>query len=200
MEKPAPTAHPIHELLARRWSPLAFDERPVEGEKLQRLLEAARWSPSSFNEQPWAFFVGTREDAEAHERLERCLVPGNRAWAARAPVLILSAAKQDFDHSGRSNRHAAHDVGLATMSLIVQAVAEGLMAHAMAGFDAELARRELSIPAGWEPMAMIAVGYPGDPALLDDAQRRREMGPRKRKEISTFVFGSTWGEAPRGLF
>lgn len=51
--KPAPTEVDIHELIAGRWSPRAFSEKPVERAQLHRLLEAARWAPSSNNLQPW---------------------------------------------------------------------------------------------------------------------------------------------------
>src|SRR5690348_18096842 len=49
MEKPAHAQFPIHELVARRWSPRAFDERPIGADLLRTLFEAARWAPSSNN-------------------------------------------------------------------------------------------------------------------------------------------------------
>lgn len=49
MEKPADTPYPIHVLLRQRWSPRAFDNRPIEPEKLRSLFEAAGWAPSSNN-------------------------------------------------------------------------------------------------------------------------------------------------------
>ena len=59
---------PIHELLARRWSPRAIDpDRPVPRGCLRTLLEAARVAPSCFNEQPWRFLVFDEEDPEALE-------------------------------------------------------------------------------------------------------------------------------------
>ena len=61
LHKPTPTDYPIHELLTQRWSPRAFDCRPVDAQVLQRLLEAARWAPSSYNDQPWAFIVAMRD-------------------------------------------------------------------------------------------------------------------------------------------
>ena len=64
MEKPADTQYPIHDLLRRRWSPRAFDDRPIEPEKLRSLFEAARWAPSSNNEQPWRFLVATKENTD----------------------------------------------------------------------------------------------------------------------------------------
>ena len=96
MEKPADVDHPIHDLLRRRWSPRAFSERMVETEKLQSLFEAARWAPSSNNEQPWHFIVGTKDDPSAHDRLFQCLKEGNKKWAFRAPVLMLSVARLNF--------------------------------------------------------------------------------------------------------
>ena len=138
----------MHELLEKRWSPVAFSPRAVEAEKLRSVLEAARWAPSSFNEQPWVFLVSTKDDREAYERLQGLLVEGNRVWAQFAPVLMLSVAKLNFALNGKPNRHALHDVGAASAYLTMQATALGLYVHQMAGYDVERARREFSIPAG----------------------------------------------------
>ena len=77
MEKPAPVAHPIETPLQRRWSPRAFDPRPVERAVLLRLFEAARWAPSSFNEQPWRYIVTSQEDPERLKEAQNVLSPGN---------------------------------------------------------------------------------------------------------------------------
>jgi nitroreductase len=195
VEKPADTAHPIEEPLRRRWSPRAFDERPVEAHKLLSLFEAARWSASCYNEQPWHFIVATRDDEAGFSRLLSCLVEGNRVWAARAPVLMVSVARLAFAQSGKPNRHATHDVGLATAQLIVQATAMGLFAHPMAGFDPDKVRELYDVPEGYEPVAAIAVGYAGDPATLPDSLRQRELAPRARKPVESFVFRGRFGAA-----
>lgn len=188
MEKPAETAHPIEELLRRRWSPRAFAERPVEPDKLLRVFEAARWSASCFNEQPWHFIVATKDDAAGFARLLGCLVEGNQVWASRAPVLMVSVAKLDFAQNGKPNRHAIHDVGLATAQMFHQAMAMGLFMHAMAGFHPDKVRELYGVPEGYEPVAAIALGYAGDPAALPHALRERELAPRTRKPLETFVF------------
>ena len=193
MEKPAPVQSPIHELPARRWSPRAFDERPIEADKLRSLFESARWAPSSNNEQPWRFIVASKEERTAYDRLLACLVEGNRVWASRAPVLVLSVARLNFEESGKPNRHALHDVGMATENLLLQATALNLAAHPMAGFDAEKARADLKIPSDYEPVAMIAVGYPGDPSILPDRLQQREQAARERDQASAFVFLGEWG-------
>ena len=195
MEKPAETHVPIHDLLAHRWSPRAFAEQPVESDKLASLFEAARWAPSSSNEQPWRFVVATKDDPTAYDRLLACLLEGNRKWAFRAPVLLLSVARMQFEDAGKPNRHAVHDAGMALENLLLQATALGLVAHPMAGFNIEQARADLKIPAGFEPVAMVAVGYPGDPALLPDYLQQREANPRERTPVSGFVYAGLW-DAP----
>ena len=194
MEKPAGAAHPIHDVIARRWSPRAFDERPVEQETLKSLFEAARWAPSSNNEQPWRFIVASKETSTDYDRLFACLVEGNRKWAFRAPVLILSVASLLFEDDGKPNRHALHDTGMAAENFVLQATALGLQAHQMAGFDTQKARETCLIPIGFDPVAMIALGYPGDPAVLPDYLREREIKPRERQPIGDFVFSIKWGQ------
>lgn len=193
MEKPAPSKQPIEPLIARRWSPRAFEERPVEPEKLKSLFEAARWAPSSNNEQPWRFLVATKDNRSEYDKLFSCLSEGNAKWVFRAPVLMLSVASLFFEDDGKPNRHALHDTGMAVENLVLQATALGLQAHQMAGYDAEKARKECQIPSGFEPVAMIAVGYPGDPAILPDYLRERELKPRERQPIEDFVFSASWG-------
>ena len=194
MEKPADTQYPIHDLIKRRWSPRAFSDQLVEAEKLRMLFEAARWAPSSNNEQPWRFIVATKDHETEWNRLLACLVEGNRKWASRAPALILSVASLNFQEDSTPNRHAFHDTGMAVENLVLQATALGLSTHQMAGFDVEKARADLKIPSGYEPVAMIAVGYPGDLASLSDRLRERELRPRSRQFISEWTFSGQWGD------
>src|SRR5690349_14777050 len=194
MEKPAPIDHPIEELIRRRWSPRAFSDRAVEPDKLSSLFEAARWSPSSFNEQPWSYLVTTKEKPDEYARLLSCLAEKNQQWARLAPVLMVSVAKLNFDKTGKPNRHAFHDVGMAVSNLIVQATTFGLYVHQMAGFSVERVRETYRVPDGFEPVAAIAVGYPDDPNVLPEPFREQEIGPRRRKPIDSFVFAAKWGE------
>jgi nitroreductase len=194
MEKPADTTYPIEELLKRRWSPRAFADRPVEPERLLSLWEAARWAASTANQQPWYFIVATREDAAEYARLLSCLRENNQQWASQAPVLMVSVAKLTFDANGQPNRHAFHDVGLAVANLILQATALGLGVHQMAGFYPDRVRELYEVPEGFEPVAGIVLGYPGDPATLPEDLRNRELAPRTRKPLEAFVFERAWGE------
>ena len=106
---------------------------------------------------------------------------------------MLSIASINFEDDGKPNRHAFHDTGLAVENLILQATAHGLIVHQMAGFDVEKARADLSIPSGCEPVAMIAIGYPGDPAVLSERLQERELRPRSRRPIREWAFLGQWG-------
>ena len=194
MGKPADMQYPIHDLLRQRWSPRAFDERLVEADQLLSLFEAARWAPSSNNGQPWRFLVATKENQAEYDRLFNCLVEANQKWACRAPVLLLSVAELQFE-DGSPNRHTLHDTGMAVENLVIQATALGLVAHQMAGFRIDQARTDCQIPHGYEPVAMIAVGYPGDSSLLSDRLRARETQPRIRKPVTDFVYSTTWEQS-----
>jgi len=192
-DKTAAAEHQILDLIAQRWSPRAFSPQVVDPEEVRRLFEAARWAPSCYNEQPWSFFVAAIDDPARHERLASCLGSGN-AWARKAPVLALSVAALDFAKSGKPNRWAYHDVGLAMENLVLQATSMSLLAHQMAGFDVERARSILEIPPRYDPVGMVAVGHLGDPESLSEEQRLKELSTRQRKPIDQFVFGEKWPE------
>ena len=193
LRKPASTSAPIHDIISHRWSPRAFDSRPVESGKLHSLLEAARWAASSYNGQPWFFIVATKDDPENFQRVLDCFVEFNKNWARHAPVIGLSAASLKFAHNGQPNRHAFHDVGQAAATLALQATALGLQIHQMAGIDPEKARKTFGVPQDHEVVAGIALGYPGDPASLPDQLRERELASRERKPLASFVFTGQWG-------
>ncbi len=194
-DKLADTQHPIEDAQSKRWSPLAFSDRPVESEKLLSVLEAARWAASSYNEQPWSFIIATKENSVEFERMLSILAEGNQAWARNAPVLMLTVAKLHFERNGKENRHAFHDVGAAAASLAIQAAALDLFVHQMAGFDVPKAKEIYQIAEGYEPVAAIALGYLGDPQTLSESLQKRDSNPRTRKPLEKFVFFSSWNQS-----
>jgi nitroreductase len=194
-KRPAPAAVAIHDLIMHRWSPRAFDAKPVEKEKLRGLFEAARWASSSYNAQPWYFIVGTKDDPENYNKVLSTFVEFNQSWAKNAPVVALSVAAHKMPHDGSQNRHAFHDVGQAAANLALQATALGLQVHQMAGIIPDKAREVFGIPENFEAVAGIALGYPGDPMTLPEGRLRdNETGARQRKPASEFVFTGKWGK------
>lgn len=183
----------MSEVIEARKSTVNFSLKPVEGPKIHSMFEAARWAPSSYNEQPWRFIYGTRDHNDSFQKLYDCLADGNKEWVNNVPLLILSIAKTSFSLNDKSNNYAFHDVGLATQNLMLQAVFMGLQVHPMGGFDKQKALNDLSIPEGFEPVAMIAVGYEGNVCDLPENLRKREMSDRRRLPQYEIVFRGKWG-------
>lgn len=194
MDKPAPADHPIHDLIAQRWSPRAFSDRPLQPQQIRSLFEAARWAPSSFNEQPWSFIIATRDDEEAYQKLLSCFVEFNQGWVPPAHLIGVAIGKRKFERGNKPNRHHLHDVGLALENLAIQATAMGLATHFMAGFDVEKTRRAYHIPEDHEPATAFVVGHAADAAALPDDVREKELAPRQRKPITSFVYTGRFGE------
>jgi len=193
--KHATPDHPIHELIARRWSPYAFADRSVSDDDIRSLFEAARWAASSYNEQPWSYIVATKGNTAEFERLLSCLVEGNQAWAKAAPLLALGCTSLNFVRNGKPNAAAIHDLGLASATLTLEATARGLHVHQMIGILPDKAHELYGIPEGVQPLTGLAIGYVADPTILPEAYRQRDLAPRQRKSLPEFVFGGQWGTA-----
>jgi nitroreductase len=194
-QKQAKPDHPVHDLIARRWSPYAFADRPVSDADLRSLFEAARWAASSYNEQPWRYIVATKAKPDEFERLLSCLVEGNQVWAKAAPVLALGCTSLNFAKNGKPNAAAVHDLGLASATLTFEATARGLFVHQMIGILPDKARELYHVPDGVQPLTGLAIGYAADPMTLPENLRPRDLAPRPRKPLTEFVFGGDWGTA-----
>jgi nitroreductase len=197
-QKPAPTAVPIHELIAGRWSPRAYSNEPVSREALHTVMEAARWAPSGYNLQPWRFIVFDRTaDEAAFKRAFATLVPFNQQWNAPSSVLVAVTA-QTLTAKGEVNRTAQYDAGAAAMALVLQAHALGLAAHQMSGFDVNAFRKEFALPNDVEPLAIISIGHYGEAEKLDPVLRDREKAERTRAAIGDIVFANAWKQPFKG--
>lgn len=195
----ATPAHPILEVLSKRWSPYVFDNKSVAAADLCSLFEAARWAASSYNEQPWRFILATKAEASAFEQMLSCLVEANQAWAKAAPVLAIGCYQDSFSRNGKPNGCAAHDLGLAIGNLSTEATARGLVVHPMAGIVPDRVRQLYGVPAGTVPLVGLAIGYAAPPEEVPENMREKELAPRTRKPVSEFVFGQEWSRGAKAL-
>ncbi len=183
---------PIFDLLAKRYSPRSFLDKPVEETDMKSILEAGRFAPSCFNEQPWACVYALKQDAEEFGTLLSCLSPKNQSWAEAAGALMITAVRGTFKARGSENKFAQHDAGLFLMSMLLQGTSMGIFGHPMAGFSREKAREVLSVPDEYLPMAAVAWGYPGDAEGCPEEFREKEVERTPRGNISTFAFRNSW--------
>lgn len=173
-------------LFFRRRSKRAYLDRDVPQDVLDRVIEKVRWSPSCFNNQPWRFiFV---RDAERKNRFVGALPEANR-WAAAAPVLIALCAKAEDDYRRKDNAVSYHQIdgGIALMALLLAAADEGLMGHAMAGYDASGVQKALDVPEEYDVLCVVALGYEGSPDQLDETTRKKDAAPNRRKAREEIV-------------
>lgn len=195
-ERKAVTSVSINELSARRWSPRAYDpQRGVTPAQVTALVEAARWAPSCFGAEPWRFLMWNRAtDPAGWQQAFDCLSDNNRKWAGKVQLLFLACAGASFEHNGQPNRWSHYDTGMAALSLSLEAVAQGLVAHQMGGFDIAKVRAAFAIPDDFMPMAMIAVGYQAAPETIEDEEtRQKELKPRTRKPLAERFYSGRWG-------
>lgn len=181
---------PLLKLLRERSPYRALSPRSVEREKVLSLLEAAQLSASCFNNQPWRYLV--LDEPASLEKGRKALVEGNY-WARTAPVLIVGFSKRDLDCLPADGReYFLFDLGMATQNILLQATALDLVARPMAGFKPDVLRQEFGIPAEFTILVMIAIGYKGDLATLEERHQKLSLGPRMRNPLEKNCFFNTY--------
>ena len=171
----------VADILWQRYSPRAFDKKPIDASVVARLMDAARWSPSCFNEQPWQFYTSTDESFDDFLAL---LVEANQDWAKNASLLGFLVARRQFDRNGKPNDYARFDSGAAWMAMTLQARTEGLYTHGMGGIHHEAVAEYLGVDTELFDVVMgFAVGYATDPADFDDEMRTNEQ-PNSRRPLT----------------
>ena len=168
---------PIDPLFLERWSPRAFADVAMTETDILTLIEAARWAPSSYNSQPWRFLYSLRGSA-SWEKFLGLLNPFNQSWARNASALVVLVSNSVMLPPGAEKPVPSHshslDAGAAWGQFALQASRSGWQAHGMVGFDMARAFAELNVPEGYRVEAAIAVGRPGDKAMLPEGLQARE--------------------------
>jgi nitroreductase len=184
--------HPIDSLFLMRWSPRAFTGEEIPEATLFTLLEAARWAPSSYNSQPWRFLF-SKKDSRSWPTFVRLLSESNQSWAKNASALLIVVSKKTFVPPGQdaavASRTHSFDAGAAWAHLALQASLLGWHAHAMAGFDIDRTRTELSVPDDYRIEAAIAIGRRGDKSTLPERLQTREAPNGRRPLAETVLEG-----------
>lgn len=154
------------ELILRRQSDRKYSDKPVEKEKLERIIEAGRMAPSACNAQPWKFIVVDEPglvDKVAEAASAKLL--GMNGFVGQAPVIIV-IVRENPNISSRiggsiKNKDYSHiDIGIAAGNICLQACAEGLGTCIIGWYDEKQLRKILGIPASKRVELIITLGYP----------------------------------------
>lgn len=150
------------EVLQKRHSVRAFLDKPVEEEKLKKILEAANSAPSAGNLQAYEIFLV--EDKEIKEKLVEAAL--GQDFIAQAPVVLVffanklrSAARYG---SRGENLYCLQDATIACTLAWLAAVNEGLAAVWVGAFDDEEVKNILDVSQRWHPIAILPTGYPAE--------------------------------------
>jgi nitroreductase len=169
------------ELILRRQSDRKYSDKPVEVEKLERIIEAGRMAPSACNAQPWKFVVVT-EPSLIQELSQAATekLTGMNSFVNQAPILIIIVREKPNLSSkiggGIKNKDYSHnDIGIASANICLQAAAEGIGSCIIGWFDEKMIRMILGIPASKRVELIITLGY----SLSEYREKKR-----KPKEVT----------------
>jgi nitroreductase len=159
--------------------------KPVEEEKLLKILEAARLAPSWANKQGCNYVV-VKNRAAINE-----LAWDFNSWIGEAPVIL--AACIDPKNSGSHNNMDYYlvDVGISMEHLVLAAADLGLGTCWIAGFDEAKAKKLLNIPEAVRVVALTPLGYPA-PMSERSKTVREFVKASKRKSLQDLVHYEKW--------
>jgi nitroreductase len=170
------------EIILSRQSDRSYSDKPVEKEKMERIIEAARMAPSACNAQPWKFIVVT--DQELLNQLSLAAsakLLGMNSFVGQAPVQII-VVRENANISARAGAvvknkdYSLIDIGIASENICLQARAEGLGSCMIGWFDEKKVRKILQIPSSKRVELIITLGYPA-----------KEVREKKRKTVEEVV-------------
>lgn len=156
------------ELCQARYSVRAYRPDAIPAEKLEYIKECTRLAPSAVNRQPWKFILCT--SAEDRARLQQCY---DREWFREAPAYILVCENHAETWTRRydDKNHANIDVAIAIEHLCLAATEQGLGTCWVCNFRVQLCRELFSLPAEWEPAAIIPIGYPASADIPEKSRK-----------------------------
>jgi nitroreductase len=147
----------LFETIKKRYSCRAYQNRPVESEKLDKILDAARLAPSARNFQDWRFVVVT--DTEIRAQLS--VAAADQAFVAQAPVVI--ACCSNINHQMRCGQPTPQiDVAIAIEHIALAATSLGLATCWIGSFYPDQVRNVLKIPTHIHVIELLTLGYPAD--------------------------------------
>ncbi len=160
----------LKELCEARYSCRNYKDIPIEDDKLGYIKECVRLAPSAVNFQPWKFVLVT--DSDTLDKISACY---DREWLKTAPAIVIcmedkiNAWTRKYD----GKNHADIDVAIATEHLCLAATEQGLGSCWVCNFDVEKLKATIELPEGYEPAALVPMGYAAD-----------EATPKSRKPVN----------------
>jgi nitroreductase len=168
----------VYEAITKRCSVRSYQERPVEQDKLLRVLEAGRLSPSARNAQNRKFVV--TKDPATRQALEKAC---GQAFVGQAPVVIAVVTTEPKRIMYCGVPAGPVDCAIAIDHMTLAAVAEGLGTCWVGHFEQDACRKVLDVPDDAQIIEMLTLGYPAADVKLPTAKARAQS----RKPLTELV-------------
>ena len=174
------------DVVAARKSVRDYEDKPVEEEKIVKILEAARLAPSWANKQCCRYIV-VKDKNKIQE-----LASGLTGWLKKAPVIVVACAdpKDSGDRNGMN--YYLVDVGISMQQLVLAATAVELGTCWIGAFDEAKIKKSLGIPQNIKVVAMTPLGYPADKEGLGSKLIKTVVGAGKRKPLAEIIHQEKW--------
>jgi len=169
----------VMEAIEKRRSVRAYQQKPVEEEKLKKILEAARLAPSAKNSQAYKFVVV--KDEKLRKKLMEAAA--NQRFVGEAPIVIVAVALNPEYVMTCGVPAYAVDVGIALEHMALVAAEEGLGTCWVGKFYQDQVKSILNIPEKYKAVALLPLGYPAD-----------TPGRKYRKTLEELVCYDTFSE------
>lgn len=168
----------ILDVIVRRRSIRKYANKPVESEKLERVLRAGQLAPTAKNKQNLKFIV-VRE--QKTKNLIAQAARGQRFIAEADCVVVICATEPEYIMMCGQPAYVV-DASIAADHMILQATAEGLGTCWIGAFDEKKVKEILGIPDSVRVPILFPLGYPDE-----------DPSPRPRKPLDELVFVEQWG-------
>ena len=166
----------LYQAIDQRYSVRAYMDKPIESDKLDRILDAGRLAPSSNNRQAWKFVVARNAKLRA-ALAEACDQP----FLAKAPVIVAIVGLDPERKMSCDILADVVDCSIAATHMILAATVEGLGTCWIGHFKQDLCRSLLGVPPHTKIVALLPIGYPDQPSR-----------PKTRKTVGEVVSYDTF--------
>ena len=173
------------DVITERKSVRGYADKPVEEDKLSKVLDAARLAPSWANKQCCRYIV-VKEKTKIQE------LAGRFSWLKQAPVIIVACAdpKDSGDRNGMN--YYLVDVGISMQQLVLAATALELGTCWIGAFDEASVKNVLGVPENIKVVAMTPLGYPAKKEGIGSKLIKTAIGAGKRKPLEEIIHHEKW--------
>ncbi|MFN2119220.1 MAG: nitroreductase family protein [Anaerolineales bacterium] len=154
------------QVVERRRSIRLFEQRPIEPDKVQRILGTIQSAPSAGNLQSYEVYLVRG----AQERASLVRAAGDQDFLARAPLVLVFCA-----HAGRAatkygargtELYCVQDATIACTFAMLAATALELSSVWVGAFNEEAVKQIIGAPRDQHPVAILPIGYPAETPSL----------------------------------